>query len=188
MRTTAGTTVGTTVDVDGALALLQRVGPDYAWYADALRATAAAEEDLPNCALQAALVNRRVALARTTFLYLRWKLETDGPSNAANAGDAAAPSRAEARTRLRTEQRALAGTEGDAAGGRLIRDGQGRHWHVAEHGAEHGSAGGPDAPAGAGRPRSLVFTSGGRRRHVHACPDAWRTYPDDALAALLPTV
>jgi hypothetical protein len=179
------TTVGTTVDADGALALLQRVGPDYAWHADALRATAAAmaEEDVPDCALHAALAYRPVSLARSTFLYLRWKLETGGPSEAAVPGSAAAAAGAAARAarakvraevraaraaraavpaRVRTAARARATTEAAAAGARLIRDGEGRRWHVAE--AD------PDALVGAERPRWLVFTSGGRQWHVHACP------------------
>ena len=193
MRTTMGTTVGTTVDLDGALKLLPSVGPDFARRADALRATAAAaaEEDVPDRALQAALADRRVDLARNTYLYLRWRLETDGPSGETPTGSAVAAARAAARAaggvvraRARAEVRARAAAESAAAGTRIIRDGEGRRWHV----AEAGPAAGPAAPAGVARPRGLVFTSAGRRWHVPACPGAWRAYSDAALSALLPTV
>jgi hypothetical protein len=80
MRTTAD------VDVDVALALVPRVRPDFVWHADALRAAAdsAAVDDVSDGALRAALARGRVDLARNTFLYLRWKLETERPP-----GDAA---------------------------------------------------------------------------------------------------
>ncbi|MGZ8469206.1 MAG: hypothetical protein ACXW61_06945 [Gemmatirosa sp.] len=168
-----------TVDVTYAMELLQRLEPTLEDEERALRAAmpALGDDELRETALHAALIGLGTMVSRSTFVYLRWKLEC--ARLAASRTEAMPPSspreQADAHAAVEAEARALRVP-------RLMCDLGGARWVVSEF-ERAGTGAGTGAAAGAS---CLLFTRARERRRQTMYPHDWRSLPNDALSALLP--
>jgi hypothetical protein len=155
------------VDVQGALALLDEIGPTLA---DEERVLRAAEPQLSTAeslarVLRSALARRRAEVSRETFVYLHWRVEREWHATPAGRATFAAARPARAETPW------LGST-------RLVCDPAGRRWAVRETT--------PNDLFGAASPHWLVFRSAGEERRTSVYEPSWASLPDAALLALLP--
>jgi hypothetical protein len=164
-----------TVDVGYALELLQRLEPALEDEERALRAAmpALGDDELRETALHAALIEVGAMVSRSTFVYLRWKLEcARRTASTPETAEPPSPSEeAEARAAVETEARALRVP-------RLMCDAAGARWVV----SEFDPVGTPEVAGGG----CLIFTRARERRRQPVYPYDWRSLPNDALSALLP--